>query len=162
MSRRLARAVQEVDPNATVQAQPMDEALTFGGFPQLVSGLLAGFGLLAIILAAIGIYGVIAFSVSRRTHEFGVRMALGAGRGHLLRSVMREGLLLAAIGFAVGLPGVFLVSRAVSSLLFGLIPVSSGTTLWVGLALFAVTALASYMPARRAAGLDPMLALRYE
>ncbi len=155
-------AVQEVDPNATVQVQTMDEAITFGGFPQLVGGLLVGFGLLAIILSAIGIYGVIAFSVSRRTHEFGVRMALGAGRGNLLRLVMREGLLLAAIGFAVGLPGVFLVSRAVSSVLFGLIPVSSGTTLLVGSALFVVAAVASYMPARRAAGLDPMVALRYE
>ena len=162
LSEAVRAAIQEIDPDATVQTQPMDEALTFGGFAQMVSGLLVGFGLLAIILAAIGIYGVIAFSVSRRTHEFGVRMALGAGRGNLLRLVMREGLLLAAIGFSVGLPGVFLVSRAVSSLLFGLTPVSWGTTLFVGLALFVVAAVASYMPARRAAGLDPMLALRYE
>ena len=162
LSEAVRAAVQEVDPNATVQAQPMDEALNFGGFPQLVGGLLVGFGLLAIILAAIGMYRVIAFSVSRRTHEFGVRMALGADRGILLRLVMREGLLLAAIGFAVGLPGVFLVSRAVSSVFFGLIPAAPGTTVLVGLALFLVAVAASYIPARRATTLDPMLALRYE
>ena len=127
------------------------------------SGLsLRSWRLLAIILAAIGIYGVIAFSVSRRTHEIGVRMAMGARRGNVLVLVMREGLLLAAIGCAVALPGVFLVSRAVSNVFLGLIPVSAGTTLLVGLALFLVGVVASYLPARRAAALDPMLALRYE
>ena len=89
-------------------------------------------------------------------------MALGARRGDVLVLVMREGLLLAAIGFAVGLPGVFLVGRAVSSVFFGLIPVSAVTTFLVGLALFLVGVVASYLPARRAAALDPMLALRYE
>ena len=162
LSEAVRAAVQEVDPDATVQVQPMDEALSFGGFPQLVSGLLVGFGVLAIVLAAIGIYGVFAFSVSRRTHEIGVRMAMGARRGNVLVLVMREGLLLAAIGCAVALPGVFLVSRAVSNVFLGLIPVSAGTTLLVGLALFLVGVVASYLPARRAAALDPMLALRYE
>ena len=157
-------AVREVDPDATtVQARTMNEVLTERlVFPQLVSGLLVGFGLLAMILAAIGIYGVIAFSVSRRTHEIGVRMAMGARRGDVLALVIREGLLLTAIGFGVGLPGMFLVSRAISSTFLGLSPVASGTTLLVGLALFVVAVAASYIPARRAASLDPMLALRYE
>ena len=156
-------AVREVDPNATVFTQTMDEALTrFFGFvsPRLESGLLVGFGLLAVFLAAIGMYGVIAFSVSRRTQEIGVRMAMGAHRGHVLVLVMREGLALVAIGFALGLPGVFLVSRAVSSTVFGLTPVSLGTTVLVGVGLFVVAVLASYLPARRAADLDPMRALQ--
>ena len=157
-------AVREVDPDATtVQARTMNEVLTERlVFPRLVSGLLVGFGLLAMILAAIGIYGVIAFSVSRRTHEIGVRMAMGARRRDVLALVIREGLLLTAIGFGVGLPGMFLVSRAISSTFLGLSPVASGTTLLVGLALFVVAVAASYIPARRAASLDPMLALRYE
>ena len=137
---------------------------TDGGFvsPGLESGLLVGFGLLAMLLAAIGIYGVVAFSVSRRTQEIGVRMAMGARRGNVLVLVMRESLLLVAIGFAVGVPGVFLVSRVVSSAVFGVVPSPSGTTVLVGVGLFVVAVLASYMPARRAAGFDPMRALRYE
>ena len=156
-------AVQEVDPDATIQVRAMTDVLAqrlslFG----LISGLLGGFGALATILAAIGVYGVMAFTVSRRHGEMGVRMALGARRRDLLGLVLWEEVWLAALGFALGVPGVLLVSRVVQSALFGVDPWVSGTVVLAGLALFLVAMVASYVPARRAAGVEPMRALRSE
>ena len=156
-------AVREVDPDATMQIRAMTEVLAQRlGLFSLISGLLAGFGALATILAAIGIYGVMAFSVSRRRREMGVRMALGACRRDIIGLVVSEGIWLAALGFGLGVPGVFLVSRLVQSALFGVSPRASGTVLLVGLALFLVAVAACYVPARRAASVEPMLALRSE
>jgi len=124
--------------------------------------LLGVFAALALVLAAVGIYGVVSYSVSRATHDIGVRMALGADAWAVLRMVLSGAMWLALIGIAIGAVAGFVVTRALKQLLFG---VSSGdplTFIIVALMLAAVTLLASYIPARRATKIDPMVALRYE
>ncbi len=130
--------------------------------PRAGAFLLGGFGLLALVLAAVGIYGVISYSVSQRTHEIGIRMALGAGRRHIVRMVLGQGLALVLLGLGIGMALAFAGSRLVVSLLFG---VTAGDPLIfsaIGLLLVAVALLACYVPARRATRVDPMAALRYE
>jgi ABC-type antimicrobial peptide transport system permease subunit len=124
---------------------------------------LAGlFGLLAALLAAIGLYGVIAYSVARRTREIGVRMALGAGRGHVLSLVLREVLVLVGIGVAVGVPAALALTRLARSMLYGVEPHDPATLAGAVLLMAGSAALAGYLPARRAARVDPMVALRCE
>lgn len=120
------------------------------------------FGVIALALAAIGVYGVISFSVSQRTQEIGVRVALGAQRRDVMRMVVLNGLALAAIGIAVGSLGAFGVTRVVRSLLIGVSPTDPISFLWVAVFLTMVVAAASYFPARRAMGVDPIIALRAE
>ncbi len=129
---------------------------------KVISSLLTSFEGLALFLAAVGIYGVLAFSVSRRTHEIGIRMAMGANRIDVLKLVTREGIVLVGMGLAIGVPGIFLVSNAVAQVMAGLSTVAPTTSIGVGLILFLVSHLACYIPARRAAGLHPIVALRYE
>ncbi len=124
--------------------------------------LLSLFAALALVLAAIGVYGLLHYSVSQRTQEIGVRMALGARAADVLRMVIAEGLVLAALGVASGLLGALWVTEALSSLLFGVTPTDPVTFAVVALLLIAVAAAASFVPARRAARVDPMVALRYE
>ena len=121
-----------------------------------------GFGVLALLLAVVGLYGVLAYSVTRRTNEIGLRMALGAERGGVIWMVLREALLLVGVGVAIGVPLALLLARSVSSLLYGLQPTDSLTISGAVVLLFAVAATASYLPARRASRVDPMVALRYE
>jgi putative ABC transport system permease protein len=157
-------AILRIDPKlSAAEFKSMDDfvAQFFVGM-RLLNGLLSGFGALALFLAAIGIYGVIAFSVSRRTHEIGLRMALGASYLDVLRLVVREGLVLIAIGFAVGIPGIFLVSRVIAAALSGISPFALSTSVAIGVGLFAVALLACYVPARKAASLHPSMALRTE
>jgi putative ABC transport system permease protein len=117
---------------------------------------------MALILAAVGIYGVIAYSAGQRTPEIGIRMALGACRADVLRLVVRQGLLLALLGASGGLIAASGLTRLMSSMLYGVGPTDLVTFAVVSLVLAGVAVLASYIPARRAARVDPMVALRYE
>ena len=123
------------------------------------------FGILAtvaLLLATVGIYGVMAFSVAQRTHEIGLRMALGADRYNVLRLVIREGIVLALVGLGLGLVGAFFVGRAIRSTLYGVGTVDLTAFTAVSILLMAAALLACYFPARRATRVDPIVALRYE
>jgi len=137
----------------------LDETLST---ERLIAFVSAVFGVLATVLAALGLYGVIAFAVVRRTREIGLRMALGAPRSWVLWTVVREVLLLLGEGLIVGVPGAYVLSRYVSSQLFGVTP----TDVWTGataVAILGLVALVSVLvPARRASAIDPITALRYE
>jgi ABC-type antimicrobial peptide transport system permease subunit len=142
----------------TVEGQ-LDETLLND---RLIALLSAGFGLLATVLASIGLYGVMAFVVARRRKELGLRLALGAERGSVLWLVMREVLVLLSIGLAVGIPTAIGLGRYVSSQLYGIEPNDpwiAGTTVVL---LAVVSAAAGLIPAHRASRIDPILALRYE
>jgi len=124
--------------------------------------LLSLFGALALVLASAGVYGLIAFFVSQRTQEIGIRMALGARSIDVLKSVVGQGLRLALVGTGFGVAGAFALTRVIASLLYDVSPTDPLTFAFVSLVLIGVAALASYLPARRAARIDPMVALRYE
>jgi predicted permease len=129
---------------------------------RLLAALSSVFGGLATVLAAVGLYGVMAFMVARRTREIGIRMALGAGQSRVMWMVLRETLTLTGIGMAIGLAGAYAVTRLIQAQLFGVQPADLLTMAGASLGIAAVTALAGYIPARRATGIDPMRALRWE
>jgi putative ABC transport system permease protein len=160
----LRKAVDEVDPEV-----PMDQVTTM---EQLVSGSVSEsrfrstaislFALLALFVASIGLYGTMSYLVSQRTREFGIRIAVGATRGAVLRQVLGHGAKLAAIGVVIGLAVAAVFGRLIASLLYGVKPLDAATLAGVSVLLAAVALLASYIPARRAANADPMESLRYE
>jgi putative ABC transport system permease protein len=120
------------------------------------------FGVLALALAAVGIYGVMAFSVGQRSHEIGIRMALGASRDRVVRMVLGEGAALAGVGLLFGLGGAYLVGRAMRSTLFGVGAIDLSAFVSVSVLLLLAALAACYLPARRAAAIEPMRALRIE
>jgi predicted permease len=131
--------------------------------PQRFSVVLLGlFGGIALILATVGIYGLLQYSTAQQTHDIGIRMALGAGRTDVLAAVLRHGLQLTLFGVAIGLAGAYALTRLLTSLLYGVPPTDLPTFIGVALVLVTIALLASYVPARRAAKVDPMVALRYE
>lgn len=157
-------AVKAIDSRVPVYAvKTLDEQLNDSLVEErLVASLSELFGLLALLLTCVGLYGLMAYTVSRRTGEIGIRMALGAARGRIARMVLRETLILVVCGLALGLPGALLASRLIASQLFGLRPADL-VTFSAGCAIMVFVALAaSYLPARRAAWTDPMRALRNE
>jgi putative ABC transport system permease protein len=132
------------------------------GTPRLAALLLAVFGIIALVLAAVGIYGVISFAVTRRTREIGIRIALGAGRRQVLRMVVGQAVILASLGVALGIGGALALTRVIEGMLFGVNAADPFVYAGVSVLLIAIAALAAYLPARRAAGVSPSVALRYE
>ncbi len=160
-----ARAqLQSLDPNLAITNVQTIRELTDQGLwaPRMGAALLALFGVLALILAAVGVYGVLSYSVNQQTHEIGIRMALGAQVSSVLRLVVGQGLRLAGAGLLLGLIGALLATQVLASLLFNVSTHDPVTFAGVSLVLLAVAILACYIPARRATRVDPIVALRYE
>jgi ABC-type antimicrobial peptide transport system permease subunit len=128
----------------------------------LIAFLSGFFGVLALGLASVGLYGVMAYAVTRRTREVGIRMALGAQRGDVVRMIMGESLLPVLMGMGIGLAGALILIRLVASLLYGVAPSDPGSIVLAVVAMLAVAIIATAIPARRATKVEPTVALRYE
>jgi len=164
MTKSIAAAVHAVDPQiALADQRTMDEikSLNLSG-DRFTMVLFGSFAVVALLLAGVGIYGVMAFTVAQREHEIGLRMALGASRSHVVNLVLKEALVLAGIGLAVGLVGAFFVGKALHSTLYGIGSMDFTATGAVAVLLVSASLVASWVPARRAAAVEPMRALRSE
>jgi predicted permease len=160
----LRQVVQQADPdlpivNIRTQREQIDESMRM---ERTFAALTTGFGALALALACVGVFGVMAYSVAQRTNEIGIRMALGAQPGQVKRMILCESTLLAAVGISGGIAGVLLLSRLVNSMLYGIRSYDPVSMVVGILILLAVALTASWIPARRAAGVQPMEALRHE
>jgi putative ABC transport system permease protein len=164
MSKSIAGAVHSIDPElALADVKTMDQIVSQSLVgDRFTTALYVSFASVALLLAAIGIYGVMAFAVSQRTHEIGLRMALGASQDHVLGLILKEGVILATIGLGVGLVGACFVGRAMRGLLYGVGTIDIAAFSAVAATLFAAALLACYLPANKASKVDPMVALRYE
>jgi putative ABC transport system permease protein len=160
-----ARAeIASVDPDLPLyNIKPMDKVITESVVGiAYVATMMAVLGSIALVLASVGVFGVMSYSVTERAHEIGIRMSLGAQTGSILRMVVGTGMLLTGLGLAIGLPVAFLLARTLSALLFGVEASDPVAFLGLPLVLVGIAALACYLPARRAASLDPLRALRHE
>jgi putative ABC transport system permease protein len=164
MANTLRRTVQSVDPDMPLFDVASMEQLAYQSVasPRFNAILLACFAALAVILAVVGVYGVLSYSVAQRTQEIGIRTALGASHGHVLRMLVGQGIRLTAIGVATGVVAALALTRLMASLLYGVGTTDLLTFAATSFLLAAVAMLASYIPARRATKVDPMVALRYE
>lgn len=157
-------ALRSREPEATIEhVATMDELTSVSlARPRVYAVLLGLFAGIAVTLAAIGIYGVMAYTVSQSTREIGIRVALGAERGQVLRLIIGQGMVLTAVGIAIGLAGALAMTRYLQGMLFGVTPLDAPTFVAVAVLFALVAALASYVPARRATAVDPLVALRCE
>ncbi len=164
LARQIKEAIWKVDPLiAVTQVRSMKEVLAVSIAAQRFNAFLLGvFAAMALLLAAIGLYGVLAFGVTQRTREIGIRIAVGAQNGHVLKLVLGQGIALALIGIVLGIIASFAGTRALASLLYGVTPTDPGIFASLALLLLSVAAIACYLPVRRALKIDPMVALRYE
>jgi putative ABC transport system permease protein len=156
--------VRRVNPNVPVYAvktitEQIEAALSQ---ERMMALLLAVFGGAALLLASVGIYGVVSFAVAQRTHEIGIRLALGANSVDVVKLVVKQGMTMAVAGVAVGLSCAFALTRLVDSFLFGIAPTDLSTFFFVTLGLLLIAMVACYIPASRATKVDPIVALRYE
>jgi len=160
----LRSAVLSVDRDALIRSiLPLEDVIAEYVAPQRLGMLCAGaFALVALVLACLGVYGTIGYGVSRRTHEIGIRMALGARSDDVVRMVLHQGLKFTGIGLGIGLAGAWAATRVIRSLLYEINPTDPLTFVCVALLLAGIALLAGYFPARRAARIDPMVALRHE
>jgi len=161
----LGREIKAVDPNVIVYAETLDGLITNNPgfvFSRIGAILSSAIGLLGLLLASVGIYGMVSYAVVQRTHEVGVRMALGARAGDVLVMILRQSMKPVAIGMLLGMTAAAASSRLLSALLFGLSSLDPLAFVGVSAVLAAVALLASYIPARRATRVDPMVALRHE
>jgi ABC-type antimicrobial peptide transport system permease subunit len=157
------RAVGEVSPDIVIVFRVFKTEVESSLLRERLMATLSGaFGLLALVLACVGLYGVMSYGVAVRTNEIGIRMALGAQKADVLRLVLREAALLVLAGVGAGLPAALCAALLASGLLYGVTPADPVSVSLAVLLMFAVAALAGYIPARRAAKVDPMVALRYE
>jgi ABC-type antimicrobial peptide transport system permease subunit len=161
----MGREVRRVDANLPVIGAPLYTMISMDPYfvVSRIGGLLASIvGALGLLLACMGVYGMVSYSVAQRTREIGIRMALGAERIQVLQLVMSEGFQPILCGIAIGIVASAGVSRALSATLFGLSPLDTVSFAGVSLLLIAIALLATWLPARRATKIDPMVALRYE
>lgn len=160
----IRRELQQFDPRLPIfDEETLTDNLRLSLLPaRIVASLLGGFGALSLTLAAIGIFGVMSYTVSRRTHEIGVRIALGAKTSDVLSLLLRQGMTPVALGIGLGLAGALALTRLMAPLLFGINPADLLTFAGVALLLTVIAFVACYVPARRAAKVDPMVALRSE